>query len=132
MLGCLCILCMNDLLLFLIWDKSIYFRWEQASSFSLEIINISKSLFQLDIFVVINFALCEFKMLLQNLDSQIVYLFISKILNFLLHDSDNSLLFNTYDIINDNLFHGQKLLQLFIPFQSLALLEFPFNLFTLF
>ena len=59
---------MNLFLFLLAWDQSIYLRWEQVSSFSFEVVNVGESFLEFGVFVVIDFAFGELKMLLQYLN----------------------------------------------------------------
>ena len=76
------------------------------SAFSFHIVDVVKCLFQFSFFIVGYFLLSLLQMLLENFQGKILNFLVSEILNFLFHYSDNSLLLNTDDIINDDLLSG--------------------------
>lgn len=76
------------------------------SAFSFHIIDVVKGLFQFGFFIVGYFLLSLLQMLLENFQGKVLNFLVSEILNFLFHYSDNSLLLNTDDIIDDDLLSG--------------------------
>lgn len=76
------------------------------SALSFHIVDVVKCLFQFGFFIVGYFLLSLLEMLLENFQGKILNFLVSEVLDFLFHYSDNSLLLNTDDIINDDLLSG--------------------------
>lgn len=75
-------------------------------------------------------------MLLKDFNGEVIDLIVSKIFNFLLHNSDNSLFLDADDITDNDLLHGKSLLKFFsfldgLTLTNLALKFFLFFEFTL-
>jgi hypothetical protein len=75
---------MNFFFIFLVKNSIFDADRDDISSLSLKIVNMGEGFLKSSLFVVIYFAFSKLKMLLQNLYVDVLYLFISQILNVLL------------------------------------------------
>lgn len=129
-LSCLCPYLLSLVFFFRGKNGSFDFGNQSFTSFSLQVINMSKSLFESCLLIVSNLLFSGLEMLLKSFNWEVVYLLISKILYLLLHYSHNSLLLYADNIIDYDLLCGQKLLQLLVSLCCLTFSDFSFNLFT--
>lgn len=109
------------------WDIFFNDNLKSFSSFSFSIINVIQCLFVTSISVILDFSFNIIKSIIQSFNTDILNFLISQLFNLFTKNSNNSCLFDIFDVIYNNLFDTKLFFLLFSKFNSFRLFGQFFN-----